>query len=162
MLLLARAVLYGTAFLALVLVYLPARTLAWAGVAAPAEAGPAQWAGGTLVLLGFLPMLSSLHRFVFRGRGTAAPFDPPKELVVDGPYRYVRNPMYLGCAVSLVGVTAYHASPWPLAVLGVFLVWAHLFVRHFEEPRLRRTFGHAYHDYCARVPRWLPARPKPD
>ncbi|GMV06282.1 MAG: hypothetical protein AMXMBFR53_25580 [Gemmatimonadota bacterium] len=159
MLILARALLWGSAFVAFVLVYLPAQTLAWSGVSRPEATGTAQWAGAALVLLGIVPMAWSFLSFVFLGKGTAAPFDPPRRLVVEGPYRYVRNPMYLGAAISLAGAALYYLSPWLGAYVLLFLTWAHLFVRHFEEPRLRRAFGEAYGAYTGRVRRWLPGRP---
>ncbi|NJD20377.1 MAG: isoprenylcysteine carboxylmethyltransferase family protein [Gemmatimonadetes bacterium] len=155
---LARALTYGAAGVACVLGWLPSRMLAWSGVARPSEVGPAQWAGGVLVLLGIVPMAWSFLSFVFRGRGTPAPFDPPRILVVSGPYRYVRNPMYLGAMTSLLGAAVHYASPALFAYLAAFAVWAHLFVVVYEEPRLRRTFGPAYKAYAAQVRRWLPRR----
>jgi protein-S-isoprenylcysteine O-methyltransferase Ste14 len=160
MLTLARALVWGSAFVALVLVYLPARMLAWSGVARPGGVGPLQWAGGALVLLGIVPMVWSFLTFVFRGKGTAAPFDPPRLLVVSGPYRWVRNPMYLGAMTSLLGAAVYYVSPALFAYLAAFGVWAHLFVVLYEEPRLRRTFGPAYKAYVAEVRRWLPGKPR--
>lgn len=160
MLILARALVWGTGFVGLVLLWLPSRTLAWSGVTRPEMSGPAQWLGGVLIVLGTWPMAWSFLTFVFRGRGTPAPFDPPRNLVVEGPYRYVRNPMYLGAALSLGGAALLYGSPWLAAYLGVFLTWAHLFVIGYEEPHLRRTFGDDYVAYEARVRRWLPARPR--
>ena len=160
MLILVRAVVYGSVFVALVLVYLPGRMLAWSGVERPPAMGPSQWIGGALVLVGIVPMAWSFLSFVFRGRGTAAPFDPPRLLVVSGPYRYVRNPMYLGAMTSLLGAAVHYRSDGLLAYLAVFVLWAHLFVVGYEEPRLRRAFGDAYAAYSMSVRRWLPGRPR--
>jgi len=159
---LARALTYGSAFVALVLVWLPGRMLTWSGVSRPETVGPAQWAGGALVLLGIVPMAWSFFAFVFRGKGTPAPFDPPRALVVSGPYRFVRNPMYLGAMTSLLGAAIHYASPALFAYLAAFVVWAHLFVVLYEEPGLRRTFGPAYKAYASEVRRWLPRRPGRD
>ncbi len=156
---LVRALTWGSAFVALVLVWLPARMVAWSGVERPPSFGPLEWLGGALALLGIVPMAWSFLAFVFRGRGTPAPFDPPRRLVVSGPYRFVRNPMYLGATLSLLGAALFYSSPWLLAYVGAFTLWAHLFVVLYEEPRLRRTFGDEYAAYAARVRRWLPGRP---
>lgn len=159
---LARALTYGSVFVAFALVWLPSRMLAWSGAARPGELGPAQWVGGALVLLGIVPMAWSFFAFVFRGKGTPAPFDPPRALVVSGPYRFVRNPMYLGAMTSLLGAAIHYASPALFAYLAAFVVWAHLFVVLYEEPGLRRTFGPAYKAYASEVRRWLPRRPGRD
>jgi protein-S-isoprenylcysteine O-methyltransferase Ste14 len=158
---LVRALVYGSAFVGFVLVFLPARVAEWAGASAPEAWGPPQWAGATLVLLGIVPMAWSFITFVFRGRGTPAPFDPPRRLVVDGPYRFVRNPMYWGAILSLSGAALYYRSVGLAGYVGAFAAWAHLFVVYFEEPRLRRTFGDAYAGYCRNVGRWIPGPPSP-
>lgn len=94
--------------------------------------------------------------FTFFGKGTPAPIDPPKVLVVQGLYRYVRNPMYIGGVFILAGEAIFFAS---LILFGytlfIFLCF-HFFVIGYEEPALRRTFGNAYDTYCESVPRWLP------
>jgi protein-S-isoprenylcysteine O-methyltransferase Ste14 len=155
---LARALVWGSAFVALVLVYLPAEVLRRSGVRAPDRPGAVQIVGAALVALGIVLMVWSLLMFVFRGRGTAAPFDPPRALVMEGPYRYVRNPMYLGAMASLLGAAVYCGSVSLVVYLVVFALWAHSFVVGYEEPRLRRTFGDDYAAYAARVRRWMPGR----
>ena len=156
MMVLARGLVWGAAFVGLVLVYLPGRILAWSDVHPTRAPGLLGWAGAALAALGVVPMAWSFLTFVFRGKGTAAPFDPPRHLVAVGPYRHVRNPMYLGAALWLLGVALHHASPWLGGYLILFLAWAHLFVRYFEEPRLARRFGDEYQAYAARVRRWIP------
>ena len=95
--------------------------------------------------------------FIFTGRGTPAPIDPPKELVVRGLYRYTRNPMYVGIFSILVGeAILFHSSTLLLYALLVLLGF-HLWTMYYEEPILRKTFGDSYAHYCARVPRWMPA-----
>lgn len=108
------------------------------------------WAGGGGLLLW------SMWNFASRGRGSPSPAAPPEELVVEGPYRYVRNPMYWGAALLLLGQWLWWGSgmvlAYSLAVISAF----HLFIVLYEEPNLEKRFGEAYRRYRARVPRWLP------
>jgi protein-S-isoprenylcysteine O-methyltransferase Ste14 len=78
---------------------------------------------------------------VFINRGTPAPFDPPRRLVVLGPYRLIRNPMYVGAGLGLTGAALFYQSIPLLGYAGVFLTITHLFVVLYEEPTLRRTFA---------------------
>jgi len=94
--------------------------------------------------------------FVVRGRGTPAPFDAPRRLVVAGPYRYVRNPMYVGGALLLAGLGFQQRSPSIVLFAASWWLLFHLFVVLYEEPALEATFGPDYVDYCRRTPRWLP------
>ena len=94
--------------------------------------------------------------FALLGRGTPAPFDPPRRLVIRGPYRFVRNPMYIGAGLALGGAALFYNSVWLLAYVVLFLLAAHIFVVWYEEPTLRRTFGEEYDSYCRRVRRWWP------
>jgi len=94
--------------------------------------------------------------FALRGKGTPAPIDPPKKLVVEGPYRVVRNPMYWAVACVMMGEALAFRS-MALAELAIaFFAGTILFVLLYEEPTLRRKFGAEYEAYCRRVPRWLP------
>jgi protein-S-isoprenylcysteine O-methyltransferase Ste14 len=94
--------------------------------------------------------------FALRGKGTPAPIDPPKRLVVAGPYRIVRNPMYWSVALVMVGEAVAFRS-LPLAEIGcVFFACTMLFVMVYEEPMLRHKFGAEYEAYCRQVPRWIP------
>ena len=110
------------------------------------------------VAAGLAIYLWCLWNFAVTGRGTPAPIDPPKQLVVRGLYRHVRNPMYVGVLLVITGwVLAYRS----LALLGYAVavtVAFHLFVVRLEEPLLRRRFGSAYKAYCQSVRRWLPGR----
>lgn len=156
MFILIRALVYAALFIGFLLVFLPARVIAWSGIAAPARFGVGQVLGGLLAAAGAVLAVTCILTFVFIGRGTPAPFDPPRRLVVSGPYRFVRNPMYVGAAVALVGAALYYESlqlAW--YALG-FLLIMEAFVRLYEEPILRKMFGQEYHDYCVRVGRWWP------
>jgi protein-S-isoprenylcysteine O-methyltransferase Ste14 len=94
--------------------------------------------------------------FVRIGRGTLAPWDPTSRLVVQGPYRHVRNPMITGVGAILAGEALFFRS-WGIAIqLAVFAVVNAIYFPLVEEPGLRRRFGAEYEEYCERVPRWLP------
>ena len=155
---LVRGLVYGSLFVALLLVFVPARLLSWSGVARPPAWGPAQWTGAIIAVLGAALAAWCVLAFALRGRGTPAPFDPPRRLVVAGPYRYVRNPMYLGAALALLGAAIFYGSVILAGYAVAFLAAAHLFVTRYEEPVLSRTFGPDYDDYRRRVRRWLPGR----
>lgn len=162
---LIRALTYAAIFVAFVLVALPAEVLEWSGVERPPTLGPAQLGGGVLVAVGGALALWCVLTFALRGHGTPAPFDPPRRLVVSGPYRFVRNPMYLGAAVALSGAALFYRSLALLAFTAGFLGVAHAFVVLYEEPALARAFGAEYDAYRSRVRRWRPTwrgpRPSP-
>ncbi len=156
MFLLVRALTYSTLFIGLLLVFLPGQLLSSSGVARPAIFGIRQAAGMILGVGGGVLAVSCILTSVVVGRGTPAPFDPPRRLVVRGPYRFVRNPMYIGAGLSLAGAAAFYESLALLAYASLFLLVTHAFVLTYEEPTLRRTFGKDYESYCARVGRWWP------
>jgi protein-S-isoprenylcysteine O-methyltransferase Ste14 len=142
-----------------VLVFLPARVLAWSGVLRPAG-GTIPTAAGILVGgAGAVLALWCVLAFAVAGKGTPAPFDPPRRLVSRGPYRVVRNPMYVGAALALAGAAVVYRSLALLGFTAAFLILCHLFVVVYEEPTLRRTFGADYDAYARRVGRWWP-RPR--
>ena len=155
---LVRALTYAVLFVGLILVFVPARLLSWSGISPSEELGPTQAAGIVVALAGAALALWCLLAFVRLGRGTPAPFDPPRRLVIRGPYRFVRNPMYLGAGLALGGAALCYRSLPLLAYTGLLLLAAHLFVVFYEEPRLRRTFGAEYDGYCRTVGRWVPRR----
>ncbi len=151
-----RAITYATLFAGLLLIYLPARLLSWAGIVHPAAMGGAQILGIALGSAGAAVAVWSVGAFAWLGKGTPAPFDPPRRLVIRGPYRFVRNPMYIGAGLALGGAALFYQSVSLLAYDGLFLLAAHLFVVCYEEPTLRRGFGADYEAYCQRVRRWRP------
>ena len=114
--------------------------------------------GGAVALfaLGAALALWCVWDFAVYGRGTPAPIDAPKTLVVRGPYRTLRNPMYVGALMVLLGwVTLYQT--WALAIYAAAVAVAfHCFVVFYEEPGLRKRFGAQYEQYCSRVGRWMP------
>ena len=105
-------------------------------------------------------MLSSILAFVFVGKGTPAPFDPPRRLVTIGPFRAVRNPIYIGALLGIAGAALYYGSIGLILYALALALAFHVLVLFYEEPVLRRSFGSEYQAYCQRVPRWLPHRPR--
>jgi protein-S-isoprenylcysteine O-methyltransferase Ste14 len=156
MFVLVRAVTYAALFVGLVLVALPAQILSPAGIRPSEELGAAQVTGSVITIGGGALALWCILTFVVVGRGTPAPFDPPRRLVVRGPYAVVRNPMYIGAGFALSGASLFYRS-LPLLLYGVgFFLAMHLFVVLYEEPVLRRAFGTEYDSYCRQVGRWWP------
>jgi protein-S-isoprenylcysteine O-methyltransferase Ste14 len=151
-----RTITYATLFVGFLLIYVPDRLLAWSGIHRPAAMEAQQIMGIVVATAGAALALWCVVSFVSLGKGTPAPFDPPRHLVVRGPYRFVRNPMYIGASLALGGAALFYGSLSLLEYAVVFLFAASLFVLGYEEPKLRRTFGHEYEDYCHHVPRWLP------
>jgi protein-S-isoprenylcysteine O-methyltransferase Ste14 len=109
-----------------------------------------------LWLIGSLMILRCFWDFTLKGRGTPVPSDPPKELVITGFYRYVRNPIYVGVLLIFLGHFLWFGY-WALLIYTVFaFIGVHSFVVLYEEPTLKRKFGASYEDYLKRVPRWIP------
>ena len=115
-----------------------------------------QLLGGLVLAVGLLLFASSLRRFGTEGKGTLAPWDPPRTLVVRGPYRWVRNPMISGVILVLLGEALFLGSMphvrWAVAFLAINLIYIPL----LEEPQLERRFGESYRTYCRHVPRLFP------
>ncbi|MCH7761929.1 isoprenylcysteine carboxylmethyltransferase family protein [candidate division TA06 bacterium] len=91
-----------------------------------------------------------------RGRGTPAPFDPPSEFVVLGPYRYVRNPMMIGGLGADLAVSLILSSLSGILFTLLLSLLVHLFIIRVEEPGLQQRFGQPYFEYKKKVPRWIP------
>jgi protein-S-isoprenylcysteine O-methyltransferase Ste14 len=151
-----RALTYAALFVGFVLVFLPGRVLSQSGIVGPPANGVRQVTGVIVVAVGAALALWCVATFALVGRGTPAPFDPPRRLVVQGPYRVVRNPMYVGAVLALGGAAVFYESFSLLGYAGLFLVVTHAFVVWYEEPTLRKTFGTEYREYCGRVGRWWP------
>lgn len=130
-------------------------------LAAP-PGGPVHPAGIALIVPGVLLMAACFADFARRGRGTPAPVDPPVRLVIAGPYRLVRNPMYVGGLLILAGEAVLWASPRLLAYAAGFWLLTHLFVVAHEEPALAARFGDEYAAYRSAVPRWIPRKMRGD
>ena len=118
--------------------------------------------GGAVFTIGLAAYLFCSIWLMYFGRGPHVEFDPPKEFVATGPYRWVRNPVVLTLLVTALGEAIFLGSWLVLAfVLFAGIPFAHYQVTRIEEPLLRQRFGASYEDYCRRVLRWLPRPPKP-
>src|SRR5262252_114152 len=107
--------------------------------------------GLAVAVFGWLVLLWCARDFAVRGRGTPNPSDPPRALVVDGLYRFVRNPMYVAIVTSLLGQAAMYRSGDVVWYSVIVAVGFHLRVVVYEEPKLTELFGGAYSDYRTRV-----------
>lgn len=161
----------GTVWVALrALVYATGFVLLWAWLAYQAHLQDHRvglwlpdWLAGiglALMAAGAAVTLASVATFVVAGRGTPAPFDPPRRFVAVGLYRWVRNPMYLGGILLLLGYALCAGSVLALVVPVAMLGLAHLFVVLYEEPHLERRFGPSYSEYRRATPRWIPRPPR--
>jgi protein-S-isoprenylcysteine O-methyltransferase Ste14 len=112
--------------------------------------------GAVVIALGLALLLECFGRFAFLGRGTPAPLAPPRRLVVSGPYRRVRNPMYVAVVAIILGEAALFADLRLLGYAAVVWLVTHLFVLAYEEPTLKRSFPADYPTFFAAVPRWIP------
>jgi protein-S-isoprenylcysteine O-methyltransferase Ste14 len=117
---------------------------------------PIRVLGAALLAAGLVAVVHAFVRFVVEGLGTPAPVAAPDRLVVGGPYRHVRNPMYVAVLAAIVGqalllgrpvLLVYAAALWPIVAL---------FARFYEEPELKRRFGTQYEAYRRAVPAWWP------
>ena len=121
-------------------------------------AGPAEfrfWMGVLLGVFGLVMAIKTTRLFVSFGKGTPAPWAPPKKLVVQGPYRHTRNPMITGVS-NLIGAEAILIGSWHLvAWMVVFLVANCFYIPLVEERVLEKRFGEDYRLYKANVPRWM-------
>jgi protein-S-isoprenylcysteine O-methyltransferase Ste14 len=147
-----RAAFFSALFIALFIWFVP-RWMARAPLVP-------QWNAVSVALMaiGGAIMLRCIWDFAWTGRGTPAPFDPPRRLVIAGLYRYVRNPMYVGMAVFLVGEALLLPAITRSMLLLIAVMWGVLtaFILGYEEPTLRRLFGDDYEHYTRHVRRWLP------
>jgi len=135
--------------------YVPWRFF-WVSQARVDLSRPADVVALVCIGLGCLLLAACIFEFARSGRGTLSPVDPPRELVVRGLYRYVRNPMYLAVTVIVLGEALLIRSPALALYWAVFFLAANVFVIGYEEPMLRRQFGASYEEYTRRVPRWIP------
>ena len=104
---------------------------------------------------GFVALLWCVRDFYVSGKGTLAPWAPPRKLVVVGLYRYTRNPMYVAVTLILLGWAWSFRSLGLLVYAAVIAIAFHLRIVLGEEPWLARTYGDEWRQYASRVPRWF-------
>ena len=123
-------------------------------------ATPVAWEAAGVIAAGAALYVWCVWNFATVGDGTPGLWDAPSRVVAAGPYRWVRNPIYLA-ALLIVGGEAWLFMSLPLlAYAGAMAVFFHLFVTGYEERRLSRRFGSTYLEYRRTVPRWIPRRPR--
>ncbi|HEV8609361.1 MAG TPA: isoprenylcysteine carboxylmethyltransferase family protein [Thermoanaerobaculia bacterium] len=141
---------------------LPAVTLIWIPSffwTRERPVGVTRFVGAPLIVVGAAILLYCVLGFASKGKGTLSPVDPPKRLVTSGLYRFVRNPMYVGGVLVLVGQAILLRSSGLLLYAFIWWLAVHLFIVLYEEPHLRSVFGSEYEEYRRGVPRWI-ARPR--
>jgi len=122
-------------------------------------ATPAAWEAVPVIAAGIALYVWCVWNFATVGRGTPGLWDAPSRVVAVGPYRWVRNPIYVAALLIVLGEAWLFMSLWLLAYAGVMAVFFHLFVTGYEERTLRRRFGDTYLEYRHMVPRWIPRPP---
>jgi protein-S-isoprenylcysteine O-methyltransferase Ste14 len=149
-----RTLIVGTVFLSIWVYWLPLWFARLEGV----PLSPVNRWAWPIFTVGFGISFWCAMEFAVRGRGTPAPFDPPRRLVITGLYRWVRNPMYVGLGVMLIGESLLVPQIWRemTALIAVLWVAVTLMVIRKEESDLRRQFDGDYDAYCRQVPRWIP------
>jgi protein-S-isoprenylcysteine O-methyltransferase Ste14 len=153
-----RTFLYAVVVLGLVLGYIPWQMLRLDAAIGQSLQAFLTYLGLLLFVIGAVLLFSGAYYLVLRGDGTPLPFDPPKRMVVAGPYARVQHPMMLGLLT-----VAYAEALWCYSVsLGLYAVLltvlANIYLTYIEEPGLEKRFGDDYRAYRDAVPRWLPMR----
>jgi protein-S-isoprenylcysteine O-methyltransferase Ste14 len=154
-----RAIFWTVILPGTVTIFLPGLILARVGSGVAQTWDVAQYLGLLFIVAGAVVLLRCVWDFIVVGRGTLSPVDAPRHLVVTGLYRYVRNPMYIGVFLMLLGEIVFFASATLLIYAIAWFTFVNLFVLFYEEPALRSKFGESYEDYCRSVRRWMPRRP---
>jgi len=137
-------------------VVIPYRLAASSAARGTIPLGGLRYFGLVFFAAGALIYLWCAWDFAFAGKGTPAPIDPPKELVVRGLYKHIRNPMYVGVLSLVLGQAFWFEAARLFIYAGIGFLLFNAFVFFYEEPALTRKFGPAYVRYCDAVPRWLP------
>jgi protein-S-isoprenylcysteine O-methyltransferase Ste14 len=122
---------------------------------------PVAWSAVAVIAGGVLVYLACVWVFATAGRGTPGLWDPPRRVVAIGPYRWVRNPIYLAALLIVCGEAWLFVSADLLLYAAVLATGFHLLVTSYEEPRLRARFGEQYETYRRTVRRWIPRPPRP-
>jgi len=121
---------------------------------------PAAWEAVPVIAAGTALYVWCVWNFAAVGRGTPGPWDAPSRVVAVGPYRWVRNPIYIAALLIVLGEAWLFMSLSLLAYAGIMAILFHLFVIGYEEQTLGRRFGNSYQEYRRLVPRWIPRPPR--
>jgi len=117
---------------------------------------PLGFLGISIATIGAIYLLWCVFLFLTIGRGTPVPVRPPQKLVIIGPYKYVRNPIYISEILILFGLSIYFGSASLLILTFAAALFFHLVVIFFEEMSLERRYGEEFLKYKREVPRWIP------
>ena len=139
-----------------VLVFIPAIVLCFTGYRWIPNHPVLLALGGVLLILGLALAGWTMRLFAVQGQGTAAPWNPPKKLVVSGPYRYVRNPMITSVLIMLLAEALLLNTWWCVTLFVLFWLGNMIYFPFFEEKDLEKRFGESYIEYKKHVPRWIP------
>jgi protein-S-isoprenylcysteine O-methyltransferase Ste14 len=120
----------------------------------------AAWEAVPVIAAGAALYAWCVWNFAAVGDGTPGLWDAPRRVVATGPYRWVRNPIYLAALLVVLGEAWLFMSPPLLVYAAAMAVFCHLFVTGYEERKLSRQFGDSYLEYRRTVPRWIPRRPR--
>lgn len=142
-----------------VTIYFPRLILGRRVSALPEKWSTAPYLSFLLMAVGTAVLIKCIWDFAAVGRGTLSFVDAPKKLVIVGLYRYVRNPMYIGVLLVLLGETMWFKCVALLEYTAGWFAVVNLAVLLYEEPTLRHRFGESYDRYCRSVHRWWPGRP---
>jgi protein-S-isoprenylcysteine O-methyltransferase Ste14 len=165
----ARMVVYTAAFLSVILWLLPmgfhrlGRFVGVQTIATPlidAVSPVHHYLGAALFVFALTGYMISSLWLVLIGKGPFVEFDPPREFVASGPYRWMRNPVAASLILTVLGEAVFFGSVGIAFFVLIGLPLAHIQVTRIEEPRLRQRFGESYEAYCRTVPRWWPRRPQ--
>ncbi len=151
-----KTVVWGTIFLFAALIAGPWLALQFGGSFPPLEIGPARPVGIALIVIGAPVAIYCAALLFISGRSRPAPYDAGGVFIIDGPYRYVRNPFMLGVILALWGEALLIAHVALIAYAAILTWGIHFWVVFFEEPALQERFGEEYTEYKQAVPRWFP------
>jgi len=154
----ARAAVGGLLFLAVAPGFVAGLVPWWLTGWQPAGPVPLAVSTAGVVVVGAAVLLHAFVRFVAEGLGTPTPLAPTQRLVIGGLYRYVRNPMYLAVAATILGQAMIFRRPGMVLYASVFAVAVGAFAHFYEEPTLARRFGAEYDAYRRAIPAWWPRR----
>lgn len=112
--------------------------------------------GGILIIIGLKLSLWAVYVQIKRGLGTPIPMLPPEKLLMNGPYRFCRNPMALGAYIYYFGISCFIESLFAFFIVILFVIILTLFIKIGEEPDLEKRFGQAYTEYKRDTPFLIP------